>query len=151
MSKKSETEYIWEGRKRTIFGLPWTFTKYHLTKTKFITSVGFLSIDEDELDLYKVTDKKLKLPFLQRIVGCGTIILYVRDTDTPQKEIRCIKHPREVLAKIDKQIDAERDRYNTRGRDLYAITGGMGGGHHHDPHFDPHFDEPDGYGDSDDE
>ena len=147
MSKKSETAYIWEGRKRTIFGLPWTFTKYYLTKTKFITSVGFLSLDEDELDLYKVTDKKLKLPFFQRIVGCGTIILYVRDTDTPQKEIRCVKKPREVLAMIDKQIDAERDRYNTRGRDLYAITGGMGGGHHH---HDPSFEPMDGDDDGDD-
>lgn len=134
MSKKKEIDYIWQDRKRTIFGLPWTFTKYFLTETKFITRTGFFNLDEDELDLYKVTDKKLKLPFFQRIVGCGTIIIYVRDTDTPEKEVHCIKHPREFMAQLDKQINAERDRYNTRGRDLYAITGGMGGGHgqHHD-------------------
>lgn len=138
MSKKNEIEAIWSDRKRTFLGLPWSFTKYFLTETKFITRVGFLSLDEDELDLYKVTDKKLRLPFLQRLVGCGTIILYVRDTDTPEKEIHCVKNPREVLAKIDKQINAERDRYNTRGRDLYAITGGMAGGHH--PHHE--FDDP---------
>lgn len=140
MSKKNEIEFIWSDRKRTFLGLPWSFTRYFLTDTKFITRVGFLSLVEDELDLYKVTDKKLKLPFWQRLVGCGTIILYVRDTDTPEKEIRCVKNPREVLVKIDKQINAERDRYNTRGRDLYAITGGMG---HHAPHpdmADPHDD-----------
>lgn len=141
MGKKHEIEAIWSDRKRTFLGLPWSFTKYFLTDTKFITRIGFLSLDEDELDLYKVTDKKLKLPFLQRLVGCGTIILYVRDTDTPEKEIHCVKNPREVLAKIDKQINAERDRYNTRGRDLYAITGGMAGGHHQHPDFaDPHDD-----------
>ncbi len=136
MSKKNEIEYIWSDRKRTFLGLPWSFTRYFLTGTKFITRTGWLSLDEDELDLYKVTDKKLKLPFWQRIVGCGTIIIYVRDTDTPEKEVRCVKNPREVLKMLDKQINAERDRYNTRGRDLYAITGGMAGGHgphhHHD-------------------
>ncbi len=131
MSKKKEIDYIWQDRKRTIFGLPWTFTKYFLTDTKFITRTGLFNLDEDELDLYKVTDKKLKLPFWQRLVGCGTVIIYVRDTDTPEKEVHCIKNPRDFLAKLDKQINAERDRYNTRGRDLYAITGGMGGGHAH--------------------
>ena len=140
MSKKKETNFIWQDRKRTIFGLPWTFTKYFLSDTKFITRVGFFNLDEDELDLYKVTDKKLKLPFWQRIVGCGTIILYVRDTDTPEKEIHCIKDPRGVLEMIDKQINAERDRYNTRGRDLYA-AGGRGHGHPHDDMMDHPRDE----------
>ncbi|MBQ6039757.1 MAG: PH domain-containing protein [Oscillospiraceae bacterium] len=142
--KKNEIEYIWSDRKRTFLGLPWTFTRYFLTETKFITRTGWLSLDEDELDLYKVTDKKLKLPFWQRIVGCGTIIIYVRDTDTPEKEVHCVKNPREVLKKLDKQINAERDRYNTRGRDLYAITGGMSGGHaphHHDDMMDHSRDE----------
>lgn len=125
MSKKNAFDYIWRERKRTIFGLPWSFTTYFLTETKFVTRSGFLSLAEDELDLYKVTDKKLILPFWQRIVGCGTILMYVRDTDTPIKEIRCVKKPREVLKKLDQQIDKERDRYNTRGRDLYAAMGGI--------------------------
>lgn len=135
MSKKNEIESIWSDRKRTFLGLPWSFTKYFLTETKFITRTGVLSLDEDELDLYKVTDKKLKLPFWQRLVGCGTVIIYVRDTDTPEKEVHCIKDPRGFLKQLDKQINAERDRYNTRGRDLYSITGGAPGGHHghHDP------------------
>ena len=141
MSKKNEINYIWQDRKRTIFGLPWTFTRYFLTETKFITRTGFFNLDEDELDLYKVTDKKLKLPFWQRIVGCGTVIIYVRDTDTPEKEVHCIKDPRGFLATLDKQINAERDRYNTRGRDLYAITGGVGG-HGHAMHHDDMMDHP---------
>ena len=36
-----------------------------------------------------------------------------------------------------KQIEIQRDRWNTRGRDLYAITGGSPGGHH-DPHYHDH-------------
>ena len=141
--KKGAFDYIWTDRKRTIFGLPWTFTTYFLTDTKFITRTGWLSLSEDELDLYKVTDKKLVLPFWQRLVGCGTIMIYVRDTDTPIKEVHCVKHPREVLAKLDKAIEGQRDRYGTRGRDLYAIQGGAGmPHHHHDPDdFDGGYDD----------
>lgn len=118
---KSGFEYIWSDKKRTLFGLPWSFTRYFLTENKFVTRTGMLSLSEDEFDLYKVTDKKLLLPFWQRIFGCGSILIYVRsDTDTPEKEIHCIKNPRGVLEMLDKQIDSQRDRYSTRGRDLYG-------------------------------
>lgn len=115
---KKDFDYIWTDKKRTLFGLPLSFTRYFLTETKFITRVGLLSLTEDELDLYTVTDKKLVLPFKQRLFGCGTIILYVRDTDTPIKEIKSIKAPRKVLAELDKYINIQRDRYRTRGRDM---------------------------------
>ncbi len=128
--KKDEFSYIWTDKKRTIFGLPLSFTRYFLTETKFITRKGFLSIEEDELELYKVTDKKLVMPLGQRIFGCSTIILHVKnDVDTPIKEIRSIKEPRKVLELIDKQIDINRDKYNIRGRDMY-------GSENHDGDFD---------------
>lgn len=143
--KKEPFDYIWRDRKRIAFGLPWSFTTYLLTETKFVTRKGFFNLDEDELDLYKVTDKKLKLPFWQRLVGCGTIIIYVRDTDTPIKEIHCVKKPREVLSLFDKQIEEQRTRWNTRGRDLYSAMGGP-------PPLHPPMghDEMDDFGDDDD-
>lgn len=67
---KNEIDYIWTDKKRTLFGLPLSFTRYFLTENKFITRVGLLSLAEDELDLYTVTDKKLMLPLKQRIFGC---------------------------------------------------------------------------------
>lgn len=116
--KKNEIQSLWTDKKRTLFGLPISFTRYFLTETKLITRKGFLSLEEDELDLYRVTDKKLILPFWQRLFGCGTIKLHVRDVDTPIKEIHSVKVPREVLKKLDVQIDQNRDRYNIRGRDM---------------------------------
>lgn len=124
MSKK-DFEYVWTDKKRTIFGLPLSFTRYFLTETKFITRVGLLNLVEDELDLYTVKDKKLVLSFGNRIFKCGTIIMYVVDTDTPVKEIKSIKAPRKVLELLDKHINIQRDRYRTRGRDL------IGGGYDH--------------------
>ena len=118
MSKKEEFDYIWTDKKRTLFGLPLSFTRYFLTETKFITRTGFLSIDEDEIDLYKITDKKLKIPFSQRLFKCGSIIIYSKDTDTSQKEVRSIKTPRKVSELIDRYVNAQRDKYGIRGRDM---------------------------------
>ena len=137
MAKKQDFDYIWTDKKRTLFGLPISFTRYFLTEDKFITRKGFLSLEEDELDLYKVTDKKLVLKFFQRIFKCGTIIMNVKDVDTPIKEIRSVKVPRQVLSMLDKQININRDRYNIRGRDMI----GLGGCH---PGFD-HMDAMDAY------
>ena len=141
--KKDSFKYIWTDKKRGIFGLPWTFTRYFLTETKFITRTGFLSVDEDEIDLYKITDKKVKFPFWQRIVNCGTIIIYSRDTDTPSKEVRCIKNVRQVSELIDKHLTIMRDRYGIRGRDMMGFHGG------HDHHDGDDYDNYD-YHDVDD-
>lgn len=118
--KDNDIEYIWKDKKRTFLGLPWSFTTYYLTESKLITRKGFLSVEEDEIELYRVVDKKLVLPLGQRMVGCGSIVMNVRDVDTPVKEIKSVKNPREVLKKLDQHININRDRYRTRGRDLYG-------------------------------
>ena len=112
---------IWKDRKRNFLGLPWTFTVYTMAEDRLFVDTGLLTSREDEVRLYRITDLSLTRSLWQRIIGCGTVIIYVRDTDTPQKEVRCIKHPREFLKMLDQQINHERDRYNTRGRDLYGI------------------------------
>ena len=131
--KKDTFDYIWTDKKRTLFGLPLSFTRYYLTESKFITRRGFLSVEEDELELYRVTDKKLKLPLGQRMFGCGTIIMNVRDIDTPVKEVKSVKAPREVMELLDKHINLNRDKYRTRGRDL---IGDIYGGHPNDMDID---------------
>lgn len=118
---KEDFIYIWKDRKRTCFGLPWSFTVYYLTETKFICRTGFLNITEDEIDLYKITDKRLKLPFVQRIFGCGTIHLCSRDITLPEFDL-VVKEPRKVMNLLDEYVNTVRDRYGTRGRDLYGMS-----------------------------
>lgn len=116
--KKNDFEFIWTDKKRTIFGLPISFTRYFLTTEKFITRKGFFTITEDEFELYRVTDKKLRLPFFQRLFKCGTILMTVKDVDTPVKDLVSVKEPRKVLNLLDKHINIQRDKYNIRGRDM---------------------------------
>ena len=44
-------DIIWTDRKRIIFGLPWTFTKYILTKEKLLVETGILNKDQEEIRL----------------------------------------------------------------------------------------------------
>ncbi|MBR2284827.1 MAG: PH domain-containing protein [Ruminococcus sp.] len=119
--KHNDIDCIWTDKKRTLFGLPLSFTRYFITEQKLITRTGFLNVDEDEIDIYKITDKKVLLPLGQRMFGCGSILIFSRDTDTPEKEIHCIKNVREVSKLIDKYLNIMRDRYSIRGRDLMGL------------------------------
>lgn len=91
-------------------GMPISFTRYILTDSKLITRVGLLNLKEDEIELYRVYDKSMKLPFGQRIVGCGTITLLSKDSDTPTKVLQSVKHPRDVKRLLDSAIQEQRDQ-----------------------------------------
>lgn len=122
--EKLSREYgkvIWTGKK-CILGMPISFTRYILTETRLITRVGLLNLREDEVELYRVFDKSVNLSFGQRIVGCGTIKLLAKDSDTPVKEIKSIKKPREVKRVLDEAIHVQRDRYMVRGRDMVGVS-----------------------------
>lgn len=60
--------------------------------------------------------------------------MHVRDVDTPVKEVKSIKAPRDVLALLDKHINLNRDKYRVRGRDMVGADGCDG------PHDDFEFD-----------
>ena len=131
-------EIIWTGKK-CILGMPISFTRYILTETKLITRIGLLNLREDEIELYRVYDKSMKLPFGQRIVGCGTITLLSKDSDTPSKVLQSVKRPREVKRLLDEAVQAQRDKYSVRGRDMMGASAHMedvdGDGFPDDPHF----------------
>lgn len=118
MARDKQIKYIWSDKKRTLFGLPISFTRYYLTENRFITRTGFLNVVEDELELYRIVDKSLTRSLWQRMFGCGTITLYCKDADTPEKQVVSIKCPREVSDLIGSYVSQYRDRYSIRGRDM---------------------------------
>lgn len=118
-------DLLWSGKK-CICGLPISFTRYILTSTVLYTRVGFLNVKEDEIELYKVVDKVMEFPLGQRIVGCGTINLTSKDSDTPQKQLKAIKKPREVKKVLDDAVRVQRDKYMIRGRDMMGAASDHG-------------------------
>ena len=118
---------LWAGRKCSL-GLPISFTRYILTDTILYTKVGFLSIKEDEIELYRIFDKKISFTLGQRIVGCGTITLMSKDIDSPENKLISIRKPREVKKILDEVVKIERDKYFVRGRDMINGVHGDGDG-----------------------
>ena len=92
----SEQPYVWKDRKRILFGLPWTFTKYFLTEEKLLIETGVLSRKEEEIRLYRIMDITMKRSLGERIFNLGTIHCCSADKSTPEFNIRRIKNPAKV-------------------------------------------------------
>lgn len=118
---KIDFDYIWTDKKRTFLGLPISFTRYILTEKKLITQTGFFNIREDEVELYRVSDKSLNMSFGERLFHCGTITINCRDVDTPVKIVKSIKEPRKFMNLLEENVDIQRDRYRVRGRDMIGL------------------------------
>lgn len=104
----STMEYVWKDRKRTLFGLPLSFTRYYLTEDKLIVDTGFFSRHEDEVRLYRIMDISLKRTFGERIFGLGTIHCCSGDKTMPEFDIKRIKKSREVKEMLSQMIENER-------------------------------------------
>ena len=111
-------DVVWKDRKRIIFGLPWTFTRYILTQEKLTIDTGFISRKEDEIRLYRVLDITLERPLSQRIWGLGTIRLNTADKTAPEVSIRRIKNAREIKDMLSEMVEKERDEKRIGAREF---------------------------------
>ena len=102
-------DVVWKDRKRIIFGLPWTFTRYSLTQDKLVIDTGFISRKEDEIRLYRILDMTLDRPLSQRIWGLGSIRLNTADKSAPEVMIKRIKHAKQVKDMLSDMVEKERD------------------------------------------
>ena len=108
----SETTTVWTDRKRIIFGLPWTFTKYTLNENCLFIKRGVFSISEEEIRLYRILDITMRRSFWERLFGLGTIHLCTADKSTPEIDILHIKKPKEIRTLLSDMIEKERsERY----------------------------------------
>ena len=108
----------WKDRKRTLFGLPWSFTKYSLSDDRLFISTGFLSTKEDEVRLYRIMDISLKRTFGQRIFGLGTIKCCSADKTLGDFEIKNIKKSKDVKELLSEMVENERNRKKVTSREF---------------------------------
>ena len=101
---------VWSDRKRTLFGLPLSFTKYTITEEKLLIETGFFSKKEEEVRLYRIMDVTLNRSLGQRIFGVGTIHCCSSDKSTPEFDIKSIKEPGYIKDMLSDLIEEERDR-----------------------------------------
>ena len=117
--KNRRKEEITREKKRWLFfGIPWTFTKYILTKKKIIIEMGLFNSTENEILMYRVTDMTLTRSFWQKVFGLGTLIVYAHDKTTPTLEIKNIKHVREFKETLSEAVEKDRLRMKMRQSEI---------------------------------
>lgn len=106
-------EYIWKDRKR-FMGMPLSFTRYALSEDRLFLSVGFFSIKDDEILLYRVRDITTKRTLWQRLFGMGTITIVSSDKSMPVLELKNIKTPMTVKELLHQQVEEMKLRRRMR-------------------------------------
>ena len=115
-----EHEVKWKDRKRTIFGLPWSFTRYRLTDDKLIVSTGLFSLNEEEIRLYRIMDVTLKRSFGERLWGLGTIHICSSDKTTPELDIKRVRQSSDVKEMLSDMVEAARKKNRVSAREFMA-------------------------------
>ena len=116
-----ETNNVWKDRKRPIFGLPLSFTRYELTEEKLLITTGILSLKEEEIKLYRILDVTLKMNFFQRLFGVGTIHCCSSDKTSGEFDILDVKDPKKVKELISSLVEKERDRKRVSSREFMSV------------------------------
>ena len=63
-------------RKRWLFfGLPFTFTKYHIVDDMITVTEGLFKTTENDCYMYKVQDVEMTRTLAEKIVKVGTVII----------------------------------------------------------------------------
>lgn len=120
MAREIYPDAIWTDKKRIIFGLPLTFTRYFLMKDKLIIQSGWFMVETNEIDLYKIVDKKIITGPIGRMFNYGSLVLYSKDTNHRVFCLKNIKNINETLTLFTEHIDKQRDKYHIRGKDMYG-------------------------------
>ena len=109
----AKIDYIWHDKKR-YFGLPLSFTRYAMSEDRLFTSVGLLSLKDDEVLLYRVRDIDTSRSLWQRLFGVGTVTVMSSDKTMPNMVLKNIKNPIEVKELIHAQVEDMKIRRRVR-------------------------------------
>lgn len=121
MAKKNNN-YIWNDRKRFL-GMPLSFTRYAMSDDRLFLSVGFLSVRDDEILLYRIRDITTSRNLWQRLFGVGSITVVSSDKTNPTLILKNIKHPLRVKELLHQQV--EEMKINRRVRIGEIMTGDL--------------------------
>ena len=106
-------QYIWRDRKRFL-GMPLSFTRYALSEDRLFLSVGFLSIKDEEVLLYRVRDISSSRSLWQRLFGVGTVTVVSSDKTMPSLVLKNIKAPMRIKELLHNQVEEMKIRRRMR-------------------------------------
>lgn len=102
--KDQNNGYLWHDRKR-VLGMPLSFTKYAISEDRLFMSVGFFSIRDEEILLYRVRDISTSRTLWQRMFGVGTVTVLSSDKTHPSLVMKNVKSPITVKELLHNQVE----------------------------------------------
>ena len=115
--EKNKIAYLWRDRKRYL-GMPLSFTRYMLSEDRLFLSRGFLSIQDDELLLYRIRDISTSRNLFQRLLGVGTVTVLSSDKTNPTLVLKNIKDPIAVKEILHNRVEEMKLRRQVRVNEL---------------------------------
>ncbi len=101
---------IWSDRKRLWCGLPWTFTKYALSKDRLFVETGLFTTKNYDARLYRIMNTSISRSLIQKIFGLGTIHIDGTDKDLGCYDLKNVKDCLRVKELLDNAVEEERIR-----------------------------------------
>ena len=115
-------EIIWKDRKRFL-GMPLSFTRYSMSEDRLFLSVGFWSIKDEEILLYRIRDISSSRSLWQRLFGVGSVTVTSSDKTCPTLVLKNIKRPMDVKELLHTQVEEMKMRRRVRvGEVMGAYT-----------------------------
>lgn len=109
---------LWSDRKRTLFGLPLSFTVYKMSEERLFIETGFFTKKEDEIRLYRILDISLTRTLGQRIFGVGTIHCCSSDKTLGDFDIKNVKKSHDVKEMLSELVEKQRVEKRVSNREL---------------------------------
>jgi uncharacterized membrane protein YdbT with pleckstrin-like domain len=100
-------------------------TEITLTNQRLKIRTGVFSKEIEEVELYRVKDWALKEPFIQRILGRGTIQMETSDRTAPQVSLAWVEQASALGDKLRQAVEIARDRKRVREIDAVDDSGGV--------------------------
>ena len=116
-------QYIWRDRRRRM-GLPLSFTRYALSEDRIFLSVGFFSLKDEDVLLYRVRDLSLRRSLWQRLCGVGTITVVSSDKTTPNLVLKNVKDATNVKELIHEQVETAKIKRRVRVGEIMSSSYG---------------------------
>lgn len=107
------SDLIWQDKKRYM-GMPISFTRYSLSEDRLFVSVGFFTVRDEEILLYRIRDINTKRTLWQRLFGVGTVTVISSDKTMPTLEIKNVRDPLTVKELIHEYVEEAKRKNRVR-------------------------------------
>lgn len=92
--------------------------RYELTRERIRVRSGLFTRHLEEIEIYRVKDTALTIPFWQRVVGIGTLQVISSDHTNPNLPLRGVADPESVRERIRSACEAVRRARGVRELDV---------------------------------